>query len=252
MNRVVFITCCFLWINISFSQTGDSLRVKKFSITTSVLDYPFARFFNAINYNIEISKAIKNRKAIYVNLGYLKSFAPIEKEGFVNFTIPNSLSTKGYKIQLEGRHYLNKHKLFEPSLVLFWLGLFQYKSIVQDNTGYYIAFQSKYQFTETIREEKIVDYIVEEPFQQTYYKDNKYTVDRNVLGGYFKFGYNAIKKSGFTVDHAIGIGIANTSSSSKNKLGDSNDTDFPYDKSFDSGGLLHFDWAYSFKIGWSF
>lgn len=252
MIRIFLIVFFLFWSIISFSQATDSLREKKISITTSVFDYASVLFFNAINYNIEIAKSMENRKAIHINLGYINSFKPVIREGFVNFAIPTSLDTKGYRIQLEGRHYLNKHKLFEPSIVLFWLKLFQYHSIVQDNTGYYIAFQSKYQFTATEREERVVDYIVEQPYLQTFYKQNDYTVSRNVLGGYFKIGYNAIKKSGFTVDHAIGIGAAYISSSSENKKGNNNDTDFPYDKSFDNGSGLHFDFAYSFKIGWSF
>ncbi|MBE7443686.1 MAG: hypothetical protein HS119_14660 [Flavobacteriales bacterium] len=251
MNRAVLIIFFLCWSNISFSQANDSLKIKKYSITTSILDYVSEfRTFNEITYNIEFSLPIKNRYFVHVNVGYLKS-TETNKVFFNAF--PNPIDkTQGYRFQLEGRHYLNKHKLFEPSLVLFWLGLFQYKSLVQNNTGYYIAFQSKYQFTETDREETVVDYIQEQPYFQTFYKQNNYTVDRNMLGSYFKFGYNAIKKSGFTVDYAVGIGAVYISSSSENKLGNSNDGDFPYDKSFDDGSRLHFDLAYSFKIGWSF
>ena len=110
---IVLIT--FLLINTNgFSQNLDSIKVKKFTITTSVLDYASVLFFNATNYNLEIAKSFKNRKSVHVNLGYIKSFAPIVDKGFVNFTIPTSIGTKGYKLQFEGRHYLNKHKLFEP------------------------------------------------------------------------------------------------------------------------------------------
>ncbi len=249
MNRLVLIIFFLCWSNISFSQANDSPKVKKYSITTSILDYVSEfRTFNEITYNIEFSFPIKNRNFANLNVGYLKSNENESKKYFLS-AFNNPLNkTQGYRIQLEGRHYLNKHKLFEPSLVLFWLGLFQYKSIEQNNTGYYIAFQSKYQFTETNREETVVDYIQEQPYFQTFYKQNNYTVSRNLHGGYFKFGYNAIKKSGFTVDHAIGIGVAYVSSSSKNKLGDGSD----FDKSFDNGSSLNFDWTYSFKIGWSF
>ncbi|MBW6482006.1 MAG: hypothetical protein K0B10_02990 [Vicingaceae bacterium] len=250
MARVVLILFFLFRMSIGFSQPDDTVKVKKYSITTSLLDYPFASFFNAINYNLELSTIINKQNSFHLSIGYLKSNKPVVDDFL--FGIPVSKKTHGYRIQLEGRHYLNKHKLFEPSILLFWLGLCQYNSIVQNNTGYYIAFQTKYQFTETEREEKVVDYIQEQPYFQTFYKQNNYTVDRNVLGSYFKFGYNAIKKSGFTVDHAIGIGVSYVSSSSKNKIGDSNDSDFPYNKSFDSGSSLNFDIAYTFKIGWSF
>ncbi len=251
MARVILILFFLFRISIGFSQPNDTLKVKKYSITTSVLDYISEfRTFNEVIYNIEISVPIKKKNYIHFNVGYLKS-TEIDKIFFSAF--PNPIDkTQGYRFQLEGRHYLNKHKLFEPSLLLFWLGVFQYKSIEQNNTGYYIAFQTKYQFTETEREEKVVDYVQEQPYFQTFYKQNNYTIDRNLLGSYFKFGYNAIKKSGFTVDYAVGVGAVYISSSSENKLGNSNDSDYPYDKLFDDGTLFRFDFTYSFKIGWSF
>lgn len=249
MNRVVLIIFYLFWGSISFSQTTDSIAERRVSITTSVLDYVSEfRMFNEITYNIEVTIPIKNRNFVCFNAGYLKSNEDESKKFFLS-AFNNTLNkTQGYRFQLEGRHYLNKHKLFEPSLVLFWLGLFQYKSVKQVNTGYYVSFQSTCQFTETERTESIVDYIQEQPYFQTFYKQNNYIVDRNVLGGYFKFGYNAIKKSGFTVDHAIGIGAVYISSTSKNKLGVGSE----FDESFDSGSSTSFDWTYTFKIGWSF
>lgn len=162
---IVLIT--FLLINTNgFSQNLDSIKVKKFTITTSVLDYISEfRTFDEITYNIEFSAPIKKRNFVHFNVGYLKS---TETAKIFLSAFPNPIDkTQGYRVQLEGRHYLNKHKLFEPSLVLFWLGLFQYKSIVQDNTGYYVAFQSKYQFTTTERTETVVDFVNNNPFPNT-------------------------------------------------------------------------------------
>lgn len=237
------------WSIISSSQTNDSLKFKKYSLTTSVLDYISEfRTFNEITYNIEFSAPLKKSFFLNINIGYLKSNDKESGKFFLSAFNNTLNSTQGYRIQLEGRHYLKKYKLFEPSLVLFWLGLFQYKSVIQDNTGYYIAFQNKYQNTVTERTETVLDYIIEQPFLKEVYKQNNYSVSSNLLGGYLKFGYNAIKKSGFTVDYAAGIGVANVSSSSKNKLGEGSD----FDKSFDNGDRLFFDWTYTFKIGWSF
>ena len=253
MRTVLIIFVLLGASNFTFAQSNDSLKTKKISITTSVFDYPFALFFNAYNYNLEISTIVKNRNTLHLGLGYINSFKPITNDDFLKVGIPTSISTKGYRVHLEGRHYLNKHKLFNLSTLFFWLNVFQYNSLKQNNTGYYVAFQNKYQYTKTKREEDIIDFISQGLFSETkHYKQNIYTVSRNTIGGYLKFGYNAIKKSGFTVDHAIGFGATYVSSSSKNKQGNDISKDFPYNKSFDNGSGIYFDLAYSFKIGWSF
>ena len=69
---------------------------------------------------------------------------------------------------------------------------------------------------------------------------------QNTIGGYFKFGYNAIKRSGFTVDHAIGLGAVKISSLSD----DTEQEHYYHPISYER--KIRFDMTYTFKIGWSF
>ena len=238
MKLLFIIIILFFSLNYVYAQTDSSARIKKTSFSVALIDQPLSLIYNATNFNLEISRLIGKHVEIHLNGGFLKSFKSTGPD-VIHFGFPTSISTKGMVLSLEERYYLNKQKLFEPSILLFWLQLFQYNSIDQENTGYYIAFQQRYQYTNTER-------------NSDDYKTNNYIVLRNQGGGYFKFGYNAIKKSGFTVDYAVGIGVTYISSSSENKLGNNNDKDGHFNKEFDNGSGFFFDFLYSFKIGWSF
>lgn len=252
MKLLFIIIILFFSLSHVYAQTDSSTRIKKNSFSVALIDQPLSLMYNATNFNLGISRLIGNRVEIHLNGGFLKSFKSTTSE-VVSFGFPTSTSTKGAVFSFEERYYLGKHKLFEPSILLFWLQLFQYNSVEQENTGYYIAFQQRYQYTNTERRETVLDFVDNNPFVNTnHYKTNDYIVLRNQGGGYFKFGYNAIKKSGFTVDYAVGIGITYISSSSENKLGNNNDKDGRFNKEFDNGFGFFFDLLYSFKIGWSF
>lgn len=186
-----------------------------------------------------------------MNVGMIRSYGP--SNGMLSI---NSEKTQGMKIQVEGRYYLNKHKIFEPALFLFWPHIFQYKSQTLQNTGYYLAVHSHYQLTTTDRQETIVDYIDNNPFPNTsHYKQNMYTVDRTVYALHLKFGYQCIKKVGLTINYGVGLGIQYISSSSKNRLG--NDFSWPNserdygNKLFDKGTGIAPSFVYHVRLGWA-
>ncbi len=252
-KRLLILTTIFLTVFsvLTYAQATDSLKIKRVTITTSVFDY-FPTFnLNTGNFNIGTEIYLKNRKSLCANFGIIKSYG--QSNGLLSIS---SISTQGLKIQVEGRHYINKHKIFEPSLLLFWPHIFQYKSQTLQNTGYYFAVHSFYQWTATDRQETVVDYIDNNPFPNSrHYKQNIYTVDRNVYGLNIKFGYQCIKKYGLTVDYAVGLGGQFISSSSTNRLGA--DTNWPNsqnenlsNKLFDKGTGFSPNIIYQVRLGW--
>ena len=252
MTRTSIIMTIFSFLStLSYSQEKDSTALKRLTFTTIVTDYIPTLQLNTANINIGTEVYLKNRKSLAFNFGVVKSYGP--SGGW--FSI-NSENTIGFKGQVEGRHYLNKHKLFEPAILLFWPHIFQYETQELHNTGYYIAVHSSFQTTVTDRQETVLDYIDDNPFPNTYhYKRNIYTVDRNVLTLNIKFGYQCIKKSGLTVDYAVGLGGQYISSSSTNRQG--TDANYPNSekdfggKLFDKGTSFYPSIVYQVRLGWN-
>jgi hypothetical protein len=231
---------------LTYSQTTDSLKVKQITITTSVLDYFPTIKLNTGNFNIGSEIYLNNRNSLYANFGLIKSYG--QSHGWLSVS---SQSTQGLKIQVEGKHYLDKHKIFEPAILLFWPHIFQYKSQTLQNSGYYVAIHSFYQLTTTDRQETVFDYIDNNPYPNTsHYKQNIYSVDRTVYGVNLKFGYQCIKKYGLTVDYSVGLGGQYISSGSNNKLGTDNEKDMPWNKLFDSGSGFYPNLIYQLRLGW--
>lgn len=230
----------------AYAQPADSLKAKRIIITTSVLEYLPTFKLNTGTFNIGTEIYLKNRKSVYASFGLIKSYG--QSGGWFSVS---SRRTQGLKIQVEGRHYFNRHKIVEPAILLFWPHIFQYKSQALPNTGYYFAVHSSCQWTATDRQETVVDYIDNNPFpNSTHYKQNIYTVERNVYGLNLKFGYQCIKKCGLTVDYSVGLGGQYISSSSGNKLGTNKDNDIPWKKLFDSGTGFYPDIIYQVRLGW--
>ena len=137
--------------------------------------------------------------------------------------------------------------------------IFQFKSLENSHTGYYIAASTFYQRTLTERDETVVDYISDTPYPNSvHYRVNNFTVERNIIGIHIKFGYKAIKKCGFIVDFSFGPGIQYVESQSHGKTGINNDREFQFNpdfianKLFDSGSGIFPGFIYTLKIGWSF
>lgn len=234
----------------AFSQGNDTLKVKRVVVTTSAFDY-LGNNQNNGNLNIGAEVYLKKRTSVYANVGAFKQYGPAS--GWFTITSEHS---QGMKIQIEGRHYLNNRKMYEPTILLFWPHIFQYKTQSLQNTGYYYAIHSFYQYSETVRQETVVEYDNINPFPNNeHYIQNLYTVYRSSYGLNIKFGYQCIKKYGLTVDYAIGIGAQYISSYSVNRLG--LDTDWPEqqreiftNKLFDKGAGVYPSFIYEVLIGW--
>ncbi|MGQ0829129.1 MAG: hypothetical protein ACT4ON_12130 [Bacteroidota bacterium] len=233
------------------AQNRDSLIFKRFTFTTSVFDY-IPNKLNAINFNLGTEIYLQNYKSISANVGLIKSQGASKR----NLRI-SSLSTKGIKVEIEGKHFINKHKIFQPAILLFWFHIFQFKTQNLENTGYYLTANVFYQNTSTERQE-IVANIDNNPFPNSYqYKQNIYSVERYVYGLNVKFGYQCIKQYGLTIDYAVGIGAQYISSYSQNRIGTDNDwpnseRDFPWNKLFDHGSGIYPNFIYQLKLGWAF
>jgi hypothetical protein len=253
MNKLTILTIVVLAVfnGLTYSQPTDSLKAKRVTITTSVLEYLPSTKLNTGNFNIGTEIYLGNRNSCYANIGLIKSYG--QPKGWLSVS---SLKTTGIKIQAECKHFLNKHKIFEPIILLFSPHCFQYKSQILQNTGYYVALNSSYQWTATHRKETIVDYINDDPFPNSkHYKQNIYRVDRNVYGLNLKFGYQCVKKFGLTIDFSVGIGGLYIASHSTNRIGEDTDwpnsqKDFPSKKLFDEGTGFSPNILYHFRIGW--
>jgi hypothetical protein len=190
-----------------YSNSIDSLKTKRLTITTSLYDYILPLTLNSCNINIGSEIYLKNRESFFFNIGVIKSFGP--SDGWFDIT---ALNTQGTKIQIEGKRYFSKYKI----------------------TGAYLALHSFYQYTKTDRPETIEDNTP--PY--THYSQNIYIVNRNVIGLNSLVGYQCIKKHGLTVDCAVGFGVQYISSNSKNRVGDENN---PPENEKDLGSKLLFD-----------
>jgi hypothetical protein len=237
------------------SQTSDTLGFKRFIFTTSIFEYIPSQL-NTGNFNIGSEIYLKKRKSLYINLGFVKSYGPERPSGggissASSFLSVPSISTIGFRIQAEGKYFLNRHKIFQPAILLFWPHILQFKSQELQNTGYYVAVHSSYQFTKTIRDETVVDFRDDNSPFRLHYKVNNYSVNRNSLQLHLKFGYQSIKKYGLVVDYAVGFGFEYLSSSAFNKLGDSTKHEVLRNKLFDTGDGLFPSFVYQVRIGWA-
>ena len=234
-----------IFCSVAYGQQADSLQVKKLVITTSVFDY-FPGTLNSANFNIGAEKMVANYTSVYANLGVIHSYGGIDDTWF---QIANK-KTSGFRFQLEGRRYLNRHKIFDPAVLLFWPHIFQYKSQSLQNSGYYFALHTSYQQTNTEREEIFSD--PSYPTSDFKYIHNDYKVERSAIKMHVKFGYQCIKSYGMVVDYSVGLGGQYINSSSEGKLGTDDDKDWPWNKEFDDGSGFFFSPVYQIRIGWGF
>jgi hypothetical protein len=220
----------------TFSQNCDTIQTKPIILTTSLFDYLPSWNLPTSNLNIGAEIYLSNRNSIFLNCGLIRPCGHA-----IALTSPITISTKGFKLQFETKHFLNKHKLLEPMMLIFWPHIFQYKSQTLQNTGYYYAIHTTFQKTATDRKG---------------YKNSIYTVDRTFCRLDFKIGYQCIKRCGLAIDCAFGLGIKYLTSNSRNYIQDSswpnNDKDFPWNKLFDTGAGLYPDIVYQLRLGWGF
>jgi hypothetical protein len=231
-----------VFILSSNSHTSDSLKIKRWIITTSVFEYWPTFKLNTGNFNAGTEIYLKRNNSLAVNAGIINSYG--KSNGLLSI---EALSTKGIKLQVEGRHYFGRLKIWEPAILLFWPHILQYKSQILENTGYYMAVHSSFQQTATKRPDDL--------FSHTGSDQNIYTVNRNVYTLNIKFGYQCIKKCGLTIDYSVGLGGQYISSSAKNRAGNdsawpNSQEDFP-NKLFDHGSKIYPNIVYQVKFGWA-
>ncbi len=232
-NRKILLTIVILLGThfVNCAQQIDAVNMRKLVITTSALEYLPIRL-NAGNFNLGAEMYIANNYSVYANAGVIQSYG----SSGGNWLQLSAQSTSGFKLQFEGRRYLNRHKIFDPAVLLFWPHIFQYKSQSLENTGYYISLHSAYQQTSTSRTET----------------QNDYMVERSAIGMHVIIGYQSIKIYGLVIDYSVGLGGQYISSNSKDKLGSNTDNDWPWNKNYDEGSGIFPSFVYQVRIGWGF
>ncbi len=235
LKTIIIASFLMVFSALSFSQNSDTIKTCPIIISTSLFDYLPTYNLPTSNLNLGTEIYLCNRNSIYFNCGL------IIPSGHAGFTAPVTISTNGFKLQFETKHFLNKYKLFEPAILVFWPHIFQYKSQTFQNTGYYYSIHTTFQKTVTDRK-----------------GDNNciYNVDRVFCRLDFKFGYQCIKRYGLTIDCSFGAGIKYLTSNSRNYIQGSSwpnsDKDFPWNKLFDKGSGLYPDIVYQLRLGWEF
>lgn len=238
MGKVINITILFLaCTSLLRAQSADSSDFKRVVVSTNLCDYFPTFLLNTANLNIGSEIYLKNRKSIGLSFGIVQSYGP--SGGWLSVSAEN---TTGYKVQLEGRHYFNRQRIVEPLILIFWPHIFQYKSEKMSNAGYYASIHTFYQSTATER------------YENNIHPAHTYTVNRNLSSVNIKFGYQCIRKSGFTIDYAVGFGAKHISSEA---IGLINSQNLSYSKDlggkpFDEGEKTVPNVMYQVKIGWAF
>lgn len=228
----------------------DSSSLKKVILSTALLEYWPNPKLNTVNCNLGAELYLKNSLSLYLNAGVLLSAGSPNSY----FGIPSEQS-QGYKFRLEMRRYLKRKKVIEPAMLLFWPHVFQYHNQPAENSGFYTGLSSSYQWTETKRKENVENpNYPNNPMGESQYIENYYFVSRNVLCLNGMIGFQCIKKSGITVDYAVGLGIQFVNSHSRNRLGSDQDypnstKDYPMDKYFDYGFGIAPNLLYQIRIG---
>ncbi len=230
-NGIASLLLVCICYSSTLSQDVETIGYKRITITTGVFDYvPSLR--NTANINLGTEIYLQKRKSLLLNFGVIKSYGPSPQGSFVLPLVPSS-NTIGIKIQIEGRHYLNRRKLFEPAILLFAPHIFQYKTQNFENTGYYIALHSSLKSLKT----KLGS-------NSPFLSEQDYSLE--LISGNLKFGYQCIRNSGLTIDFGIGIGglyvLKNTAQVSE----PASFSNSYYNKKLRLNGI------YQFRIGWAF
>lgn len=228
----------------------DTLPVKKIVFNTSVFEYFPTLLLHTGNLNLGSEIYLGKNNSVYINAGYITSYG--ESSGIISIL---AIKTTGYKIQMEGKHYLRKHKVVQPAMLLFWPHIFQFHSQKLENTGFYASVHSFFQSTETLRPQSFV-YEAYGPNKPRIMVNNSYVVTRRAAALHLKFGYNCIKASGVNIDYAVGIGAQFIYSESvgKSPLGTVwSESQGEYgQKAFDEGFLIRPSFVYQVKIGFGY
>lgn len=252
-SKIVFAAALMMCYFVGHSLPRDSLRPRFLVLSTSTFEYFPSMVLSTYNVNLGTELRLRNRWAIYSNFGILRT----AESGGGLITI-EAKETQGYKLQLEGKRYLNRHRIIEPAILVFWPHILQYESRKLENTGYYVAANTSLQVTRSVRSQTVLDYFDNNPFPNSaHYKDIVYVVERRAYGLNLRIGYQCVKACGLTIDYAVGLGAQFISSTTSNPLRDETvwpamQTEFPWGKLFDRGAGLYPKLAYQLRLGWQF
>src|SRR5687767_6879063 len=87
------------------AQTIEQINPRPLIISTSVLEYFPTIQLGTGNINLGAELYLKNKKSIYGNLGFITTFEESKGSWFTIY----SEKTLGFKAQIGGKHFLNKH-----------------------------------------------------------------------------------------------------------------------------------------------
>lgn len=180
------------------ASKADSIPTPRFILSTSLLEY-FPDPNGIGNFNLGLEYYVKNGYSVWMNVGYLHSYG---RERGIAFYARSTSPSQGVRIQVEGRKFLNWQRIFDPACLVFWPHMFQYRSGEFKNTGYYVALNSYY---------KQVHINVPTFLSARLPDAGNDTWSGSHLGLNAKFGYQCIKKTGFTIDQAVGVGLQHIS-----------------------------------------
>ncbi|MCC6369882.1 MAG: DUF3575 domain-containing protein [Bacteroidia bacterium] len=204
-------------------------NTKKLVLSTSLFEFIPDIKLNTSNYNLGVEFRLSNLVSLSTNFGMVKSVGT--PQGF--FVIP-SIKTEGFKAQVEFRIYHNR--LHEKQL-----------------RGFHFGPQFVYKFTQTTREETVLDYVDNNPYPNSqHYKLNTYTVNRFVTKLNLKLGYQFLIRGGLVIDPSLGFGAQYISSKADNRLGNNAANDEPWGKLFDTGSDFYPNLSFQLKAGWAF
>jgi hypothetical protein len=199
--KYLILTCTFLLIfNLVFSQ--DSLNPDKpntFSISLLEL-IPFGEQ-NTANFNLGKEFNLKENHSIYLNIGYLHSYGlPFMEKWFGPLFSHIATDSRGVKIQIEKKKYLNKQQKEKFLYFLFWPHIFQ-PATSYKNSGYYFSLGAIGSFLIT---------------EENYYRIYKLHRDEYILN--VQYGYKGIMDVGLVLDFSMGIGVQFVNSYTTDKI----------------------------------
>ncbi len=178
MKKIIFLLL-LLFPAIIFSQTET--KPKNIILTTSITQsFELAAFTNA-SLNLGMEHYLKNSKSLLVNVGLADIYDLFDPD----------INMRGIRLQLEGRHYFKRKKIFGPLFLLYWPHIFQMNSQELENTGYYLALNAYGQYSERETGSLI---------------GSELLLNRKA-GLNIKFGFQSINKFGLVIDYAMGGGI---------------------------------------------
>lgn len=211
-------------------ENNNHKIIAKVSLSSFAFPDVFNLYYGILSAGVE--KSISNNTSVSLQAGYILNYG--KSEGLYRIS---ANSVHGFNTNLEYRKYFGKYSKsgIIPLLVFpFW---FQGKTQQNGMSGLYYAVHLHGQNLNISRSNNDI---------------YTYLVNRKSVATHVKLGYQSINKSNIVLDQGIGIGIRYISSNSKNKLGNSNDFEFPYSKPLDNGDKLFFSWTYHLNIGFAF